>query len=59
MILNVNNDNIICGPYLKRCVFWFESNQWIPKKRFDPSWCLIEPRIWIYAGSNYNLNLGY
>ena len=50
MILNINNKNIICGPEIKICVFWFESNQWlytghskvdsslsaIPKKRFAP-----------------------
>ena len=36
MILNINNKNIIYVPYIKRCVFWFESNQWIPKKRFAP-----------------------
>ena len=44
-----NNKNIICGQ-IKICVFWFESNQWIPqwipKKRFDLSRRLIEPRIW-------------
>ena len=28
-------------------IHWFESNQWIPNKRFDPSPGLIEPRIWI------------
>ena len=31
----INNKNIIYGPYIKRCVFWFESNQWIPKNRLE------------------------
>ena len=50
----INNIKYYMWTLNKNMFFWFESNQWIPTKRFDSSQCLIEPRIWIYAGGMAN-----
>ena len=34
-------------------VFMINSRRGLHFRRFDPSWRLIEPRIWIYAGFNH------